>query len=381
MMIKRKYIVGLLLALSGFSCTKEPAEVDAPFLQRTVLIYMAADNNLYNNAKKDIQEILKNTIPENNNLLVYLDAPSWSADSCPQLFQVKEGERISVKKYPPHNSASAEVLREITADVINLFRASSYGLILWLHGTGWLPEKIFGSLKSSANILHTVPLLKSFGKDGENEMSIIDLAQALPVTFEYIIFDACLMSSIEVLYQLRNKAKIIIASPTETLVDGFPYDKIIPFLFDATPLYAEIAQIYMEHYKNKSGILQSATIAVVDTKQLTSFASMLKETVAGGNVTALTDKSQIQQYDMLQSSIFYDLQDCLEHLITEEQQLTLVREQLSKAVIYNDFTPYFILEYPIKKSCGISVYISSVNNDLDRYYKTLDWYIDIGLGL
>ena len=32
---------------------------------------------------------------------------------------------------------------------------------------------------------------------------------------EFILFDACLMSSIEVLYDLRDKAKYVIASPAE----------------------------------------------------------------------------------------------------------------------------------------------------------------------
>jgi hypothetical protein len=161
------------------------------------------------------------------------------------------------------------------------------------------------------------------------------------------------------------------------LVDGFPYDKIIPFLFKTTPEYIALAQAYMNYYKNKSNAFQSATIAVINTKELKPLAILLKEIMTNGSTAIIADKSQIQSYDMLHPTVFYDLQDCLEHLITEEQQLTLVREQVSKAVIYNDFTPYFILEYPIKKSCGISVYILSVNNDLDRYYKALDWYIDI----
>jgi hypothetical protein len=340
---------------------------------------MAADNSLYNNAKTDIREMLKSSIPANNNLLIYLDAPSWSADSIPQLYQIKNKQLVSIKQYKQHNSVSPEVLKDVVEYAVNSFQAESYGLVLWSHGTGWLLENTFDTLRTQKAILHYAPLTKSFGKDDVQEINIMDLAAALPVKFEYLIFDACLMSSIEVLYQLRNKAGIIIASPTETLVDGFPYDKIIPFLFKATPGYAEIAQAYMSHYKNKTGILQSATIAVVDIEQMESFTTILKKTVEDGNIATLIDKSMIQSYDMLHLSVFYDLLDCLEYFVTNEQQLTLLKQQLSMMVLYNDFTPYFLLEYPIVKSCGISVYISTENDDLNEQYKQLDWYRDINL--
>lgn len=42
------------------------------------------------------------------------------------------------------------------------------------------------------------------------------MAKAIPFNkenLEFILFDACLMSSIEVLYDLRDKAKYVIASP------------------------------------------------------------------------------------------------------------------------------------------------------------------------
>jgi hypothetical protein len=379
--MKTQKIIFALSLLISLSCSKNE-EVDTgaiEFSRRTVLIYMAADNSLYNNAKTDIREILKSTIPMGNNLLVYLDAPSWSADSIPQLYLIQEGQLTSVKQYRQHNSASPEVLREVLEDAILSFQAESYGLVLWSHGTGWLPEKVFDSIKPQRMASYDFPLTKSFGKNEMREINIGDLATALPVKFEYIIFDACLMSGIEVLYQLRNKAEIIIASPTETLVDGFPYDKILPFLFDVMPRYVEVAQTYMNYYKGKTGILQSATIAVVDTKYLESFAATVKKLVENGDIAIISDIFNIQTYDMLNPSVFYDLQDCLEYFVADGQHLTLIKQQLSKIVLYHDNTPYFLLEYPIVKSCGISVYISSGNNELDEQYKQLDWYQDVHL--
>jgi hypothetical protein len=333
---------------------------------------MAADNNLYGNAKKDIEELLQNDAPTDGNLLVYLDAPSESADPEPVLYRMETGRLLPAVRYPAHNSASGAALRKVLDDAVALFPAASYGLILWSHGTGWLPERLFDALTQQLPAPAAfAPLLKSFGKDHGAEMSISELADALPVKFEYIIFDACLMSSIEVLYQLRHKANIVVASPSETLVDGFPYNEIMPFLFSPAIHYTDIAQRYMDYYKRKSGISRSATVAVVDLSQLEVLAAALRSLAeAGETVRRVTASAQIQPYDRLTPSVFYDLQDCMEYAMPGADLVG----HLAKAVIYNDYTPYFLNEYAITRSCGLSVYISSGNETLDSSYQSLDWY-------
>ena len=62
-------------------------------------------------------------------------------------------------------------------------------------------------------------------------MDLPDLAEVLsPYRFDYILFDACFMGSVEVLYELRHSARYFIASPAEILADGFPYHLILPYL-------------------------------------------------------------------------------------------------------------------------------------------------------
>ena len=172
--------------------------------------------------------------PANGHLVVYLDAPAWSEDTCPQLFSIRQGKATPVKQYGRHNSASGEVLQSVIGDAMSMFPARSYGLVLWSHGTGWLPEGVYSDLPRSASPAAARP--QSFGRDGGSEIDVAALAEAMPVKFEFIIFDACLMGSVEVLYQLRGKANTIVASPTETLVVGFPYDEVIPCLF-TSPVY------------------------------------------------------------------------------------------------------------------------------------------------
>jgi hypothetical protein len=375
--------VALAVLLCGwvcFSCSQKEEVPEYRLPQRTVLVYMAADNNLYRNAKADIEEMLQASIPPDVNLAVYLDAPAWSADTCPQLLHIHQGA-TPVKQYGQQNSASGQVLQAVIGDAMSAFPAESYGLILWSHGTGWLPEGAYDSLtKGSAQ--HSLVSAQSFGRDGKNEMGIIELAEALPTKFEFIIFDACLMGGVEVLYQLRGKANTIVASPTETLVAGLPYAQVLPCLFTSPAGYAQAAQAYMDYYKGKSGNEQTASIAVVSTAALEAFTQLLSRTLRSGAAeTALPDREKIQKYDLLKEPVFYDLEGYLTSVIKDEASLLRLRQQLARAVIYSDCTPYFLAQLPLTRGCGLSIYLPSGNAELDRQYEQLDWYADSGIGL
>lgn len=93
------------------------------------------------------------------------------------------------------------MLKRVINDVTRLYPAKSYGLIVFSHGSGWLPPHTL--VNGSRSIII----------DNDNEMEITDFAMALPDhLFEFIIFEACNMAGIEVAYELRNKAAYIMAS-------------------------------------------------------------------------------------------------------------------------------------------------------------------------
>lgn len=137
----------------------------------------------------------------NGNLLIYTD----KQNEAPQLFQLKlEADtirQIVLETYDSNqNSASTETLTQIIDKVQKEYPADSYGLVLWSHGTGWLPSDIYS-------------YLRSFGQDGKNNfMEINDLASALSkYHFDFILFDACYMSCAEVAYAFRD-ARIILSA-------------------------------------------------------------------------------------------------------------------------------------------------------------------------
>ncbi len=328
---------------------------------RTIIVYMAADNDLYYDAFVNLQQIKKGFSENGTRLIVFFDP----IDENPCLAEVHPNEDIIVKSYPELNSANPDVLREVIQDVIELYPAQEYGLILWSHGTSWMPAE---------------STLRSFGSDSDTRMNIPDLARSLPVKFNFILFDACLMGSVEVVYELKDKADYIIASSTETVYEGFPYEQIIPKLIQTQIDFNAVAQSYFDYYNAQQNAHQSATVSVIDTHYLPELAYSLKQLVERSNVNLQSfDRTSVQRLDVYKEQYVFDLLDFVDKLLPEADKNNFTA-QLNKLVQYKNHTPQFILEYNINTYCGLSCYIPLFDrNDLNEYYKTLKWYRDAGL--
>lgn len=265
-MLYRKLLSYFVCAIGiFFSCKRDDLHITTT-KERTTIIYMVADNDLYYNAETDISEILAATFDTvTSNILIYVDGKDNSLLDVPTIYKVHNGELIKLKDYSFLNSTSPHVLNKVLLDAKALSPSKKYGLVLWSHATGWLPPDLSSNIFKSSNS-NKLGLVKSFGRQKKNEMDIIDLANSIPYQMDFILFDACLMSSVECIYELKDKSAIIIASPTDILAYGFPYEDIVPILSKNTIDYADIGKKYMEFYHHKFGLLNSGTITVVKTE-------------------------------------------------------------------------------------------------------------------
>jgi len=250
-------------------------------------------------------------------------------------------------------------------DAINLYPAKEYDLILWSHGSSWMPN---GSG------------LRSFGNDNGTRINIPDLANALPVKFNFILFDACLMGSVEVACELKDKTDYLIASPAETQATGFPYKQIVPELIQSQIDFNAVAKTYFDYYNAQSGAYQSATVSVVDTRYLPDLANSMKQLCENNPVNLQTfDRTSVQRLDVYEEQYDFDLLDFVDKVFPNANKDDFVN-QLNKVVLYKNHTPQFILKYNINTYCGLSCYIPlSGRGDLTAYYKTLKWYQNAGL--
>ena len=367
----------LAMALTLFSCKKaETEEIVVVKRPKTVLLYMVANNNLSYDAENSISRLQNGYIPaEEGNLLVY----KHCAGMDPVLLHIKKGEEGTVVadtayRFPPRVSATKSALTQALNVTQALFPADSYGLILWSHGTGWIPPLASSSSAEQEQRSGSCPE-RTFGLDGKVELEIRDLAQAIPYKLSFMLMDACFMGGIETAYEVKDSVDYYIGSPAEILTESFPYHKIMQHIFKSTPDYAAVCKEYYDYYNAKSGAERSATVALMDCSKLAEVAEVAKRVFDQyGERIASLDLSLLQPYFRGSSSkYFYDLKDLVD-AIADASLSAEFAAALERAVPYKASTPYFI-ELPIRSFCGVSTYVpgNPADTKLADYYKQYKW--------
>jgi hypothetical protein len=359
-----------------FGCEKEeplPNEIPASD-RRTVLIYLGTDNNFRSEAAQKI-ETLRQSWEKNNdgNLLVYAD----SGDR-PALIHIYHSERKgniidTLAIYPPENSASPATLTRVLNDVKTYRPAASYGLVVLSHATGWLPAEM-----SEPPRLKSVILDKTTNET-DNYMELPDFAEAIPYKLDFIIFDACFMGSVEVCYELKDKADYIVASPAEVLSPGFVYSSMMGHLFGRGVLQnalTAVARDFYEYYNSQSGLHRSATVSVIKTAELESLAAVFQG-IAGQARNDNEDLQGLQTFGYGNQKIYFDLGDCIQKL--SPGHYNDIQAALDRCVIYKACTPSYYSAGTgtmqlIRTFGGLSVYIPQAEYPTaNEAYNKLKW--------
>jgi hypothetical protein len=355
-----KKILALTLIVL-MSCNETDNDIlDVIYAERTIIVYMAADNNLSSDALCDIEEMKAGFIENGIKLVVFLDQEYQA----PCVMEITRDSAKTIKIYQELNSAEAKQMRSVLSDIIQMYPSREYSLILWSHGTSWMPADV---------------RLKAFGLDNNKQMNIQDLADALPVHFDFILFDACLMGSVEVAYELREKTDYIIASSSEIIYTGFPYTDIMPELLVLCPDLKQVAKIYYDYYEQLSDDYCSATISLINTKELNTLANVTKQLILENktNLSSL-DRISVQRLDVFQEQYAFDLYDFIDKVFYDVDKTEFVT-QMNKTVLYKANTMKFLEEFDIETFSGLSTYIfHESRDDLNNYYKQLSWYKSSG---
>lgn len=396
----------VLLTLVFCACGKDDPSPgpDGPIvdstIRRTVLVYMAADNNLYDNAWENLSDMTKGMKGVKGNLVVYLDVRG----EAPRLLKIEsDGSRRVLETYEREDSASPEVLRKALARTKALCPAPSYGLVLWSHGNGWIPGTSAGVMSSGlgsgehgtgyeGTLWEKDPdalPTKWFGQDAStgSTMDIRDLAEAMSgeKPLDFILFDACFMSSIEVLYDLRHAAEYVVASPAEILADGFPYAAVLPSLFTRHPRLEEACRLFVEHYRGSD--YPSATVALVQTSELEALAATVRNLVAL-NPSFSVDPASVQHFENMGEHVYHDLAGFCSKIAPGTAACRAFENQLERTVLFADHTPSFYSAYgygshwiEIESCCGVSAYIPFPGKSLNADYARTAWARVIGIAV
>lgn len=299
----------------------------------------------------------------------------------------KAGYRAdTLKRYAPDEVAVFDPadMKKVLTDMRALTpEAEHFGLSLGMHGRGWLPNgsSVYRSeLREQIWRVQDRPLTRNSLTRDLNGMDIPEFSSALEgLHWDFILFDVCLMSSIEALYDMRNLADYMIVSPAEILIDGFPYERVVKILFEDWTDLAGVARSYVDYYRGNNS---EATIAVVKNRELEALANTVREIYKNGYNAVDPVGSGIQYYEELNSHVFFDLDEYMRHWAEKTLFYLGFAEQLEKTVVFSDHTEYlysYLRGYgsriPIHHYSGITAYIpTTANQSLLNDYKNTGWY-------
>lgn len=394
----KKIGIWLCAALMFTACGKNNDDPQ-PDASRTVLAFFWANNNLDSDLKGNIRNMVAGlrTMSEAATLVVYWDGSSadgvWpqpsivefttdgrgsinghsqaEVDRLLQSGSTTECLRLGVvaKQYPDQRSTDPEVMRTVVSDMTRVHRSQQYGLVLASHGSGWLPT------------LTGTP--RSIGQDGatSNTILIPELAEALeaahPQGFDFILFDACMMGTAEVCYELRYATDYCVASVLDIPAEGFPYDRMLPYLYQThlTDGLTAACREYVSNYNKRAW----GTAAVIDCRRMEDLATATKDVLTThADRMAAVDATKLVEYGRKRPGnsnfvgVSYDMVQYVEALCGGEVP-TAFADAFRQAVVFADYTPETAVSYYRVDGdhyCGLGMYVPHVV-DANRYVSTL----------
>lgn len=390
----RFFICLIVLSFFLMSCVKE--EVELPN-QKTLLMYLPwpADMTLTKAFKTNIADlekaISKNGL-NNEKVVVFMSTSSTQAT----LYEItcKNGicKHDTLKNYVNPSFTTVEGIASILNDMKSVAPALTYAMIIGGHGMGWIPVSPTYQTIGIKALSTSISSFKNYweyegafhtryfgGTTTKYQTDITSLAQGITMAgikkMEYILFDNCYMSSIEVAYELRNVTNYLIASPTEIMAYGMPYAVVGEYLLGETD-YKAVCDGFYAFYSTYNEA-PYGTLAVTNCSELASTASLMRE-INSRYTFDTAQLNSLQRMDGYEPPIFYDYGDYVAHLCTDEQLLMEYKEQLDRMIPYKTHTTEFYSKskgaVPINVYSGITTSDPSDNPQVSIDKTKTSWY-------
>jgi hypothetical protein len=275
---------GELGALAG-------GKADGPAAPRkgwTFVLYGAADNNLADDIRADINELESVGSTEDVNLLAFLDRPEGAS----VYYLLDDDDRVALRSpstaWGKVDSGDVQTLIDVAGWATERFPADHVALVISGHGGG--TPRVIAPDFSTGNAIDMQSL----------ERGLSSLAAATGSQLDLFGADACLMQTVEVAYQLRHQTRVIVGSANTEPGTGWDYARIANVLLEGTPgapttaLDLAIAMVgyYARDYQRD---LATVSLSALDTDALDEPRSALLHDLAAAIAQhALTDAGRAE---------------------------------------------------------------------------------------
>lgn len=373
--------IGMLMTACGAPVTEERTQQESGSVRdesdkQLLMIYMVGSDleSEAGLASRDIREIVESGFDEENlEVLICTGGTGYwwtegiSNEAC-GIYEVTDGELKPVYTMENKNMAEAGTLTEFIDYAYGNYMADCYSLIMWNHGGGAVLG--FGA---DENYDYDALSLEEMDNAFKETMLAADGKK-----FEWVGFDACLMSMIEVADMLSEYADYMLASEEVEAGDGWDYTVLKTIsngkYSEGAAVTAEIIRAYSAHYENDYKYTPDYTLASLDLSKTNEVISGLENLVAvagdelrsGGYSKIAKLRDQAKAFGKVSSAGFYDTVDLYD---LAGQMMALYPEQaaaLQAAV--KDLVMY--KETNVHGAYGVAVYFPYENKEYAEEWLT-----------
>jgi hypothetical protein len=402
--------------------------------QWTVMVYLAGDNNLDSAGVVDLQEMKQVGTTPDFNVIAQFDRQGTVLHT--KRYCLQKGSTLNqdvVADLGETNTGDPRVLESFIEWAAANYPAEHYLLVVWNHGAGWDDTNVYRAIKgldynitrkqivaqaagtqvqgtvSTAQIRQIVDrrlhralfstTIKSaietraiaFDDNAQDFLDNIEMKDLLKAVttmigqkIDIVGMDACLMSMVEVGYQIRDSAAYIVSSEETEPGDGWPYNTILAELAKKptmTPgeLASVIVQKYLASYSTRDNVTQSAFDLAQSTTLAGAVDQLAKTLTSKLTTTSVRNmiirvRNQVQSYEVPE---YVDLVDFCKLLRSRTSQTVIKTACMN--VIDAVQTGKFVVATgykgsPVANSYGVSIYFPT--RSISSLYVTLDFTKD-----
>ena len=225
--------------------------------QWTWLVYMAGDNNLQGAGRDDLAEMKRVGSTDQVNVIVQFD----TEENKTTRYRVEKNKLKSLQRMPGVDCGNPKVLTGFIQWGIKNFPAKHYLVDIWNHGGGWenLPAdydydairaakpQTAAKLRRLKRALFRTTIRKIHKRPLQARAIAIDcgshdyldnqelrkaVTRALPSgrKLDILACDACLMNMLEIAYEMKDTAQLMVGSEETEPGAGWPYAAILKAL-------------------------------------------------------------------------------------------------------------------------------------------------------
>jgi len=393
----------------------------------TFMVYLAGDNNLSTAGETDLGEMASVGSTDEVNIVAEFDR--IGSDHHTKRYFVEKDNLREIVDLGETDSGDPNILLDFVSWTKKRYPADRYAIILWNHGGGWEPSaideiateiKTKNYARSEGNERSASPLGRVFFRttmkdifnletaeeraicsdDGSgHSLDTIELGKVLKLAEEklgqkidLLGMDACLMSNLEVAYQVRDFVKYIVASEENEPFDGWPYGAVLEKLVNdpdmpTVDFATHIVNEYIASYETTNFTITQAAMDISKVNDLANPLGELAEALIAHMPTAAYEiwTAQRKTAAKFWYNTLWDVAHFCKRLEqgTTDDAMKLAAKSVQEALETGPDN-FVVAEShrgeKVEQCGGVTIYLKPPPSEISRFYADLDFPADHAWG-